>query len=198
MRSPSDVLGPALVLDASALINLIATEDPVAVLDALPNPIVLEEVVTEIRRHPRTGTIGPDVIAPLLAGPLTRVALDEHDADRFVALVSAAPPDDLDDGEAATISYATRRGLACVIDERKGHRILGQNFEGCPALTTVTVYRELLVQGVFDRDFIATCLYDSLRFARMRIVAADMGWVTDLLGPDRVAACPSLRRHYRR
>lgn len=198
MHSLSDVLGPALVLDASALINLIATEDPVALLRALPNPIVLEEVVTEIRRHPRTGVMGAEIIAPLLAGPLTRATLDEHDADRFVALVSATPPDDLDDGEAATISFATRRGLPCVIDERKGNRILGKHFDDCRSFTTVALYRELLVHGLFEQDFIAACVYDSLRFARMRITAADMGWVTDLLEPDKVAACPSLRRHYRR
>ena len=195
MHSLSDIFGPALVFDASALINLIATEDPVAILNALPSPIVLEEVMTEIRRHPRTGVTGADVMAPLLSGPVTRVTLDEHDAERFVALVSANPPDDLDDGEAATISYATRRGLPCVIDERKGHRILGQRFDGCRSLTTVTLYRELLVQRIFDQDFIATCLYDSLRFARMRVAPSDMGWVTDLLDPAKLAACPSLRRH---
>ncbi|HMR76972.1 MAG TPA: hypothetical protein PKD61_17755 [Polyangiaceae bacterium] len=197
MNSPSNGLDGPVVLDASVLINLIATADPSAVLGALGSPVVVGETAREVRRNPRTGAISTTLLEPFLAEPLTQVELTDNDADRFVELVSAAPPNDLDDGEAATLAYGTHRRHAIALDERKAWRIVSERFDEVQRFTTVGLYRHLLEHRLFDRAFIGSCVYDSCRFARMRVAAREVDWVLALLDPRQVADCPGLRRHHR-
>lgn len=195
MISPADAIDCPLVLDASALINLVATSDPLAILNSLVDPVVVEEAAREVRRNPRTRETGAIVLDPLLAsGSLQQVKLTEDDAQHFVDLVGASPPDDLDDGEAATLAYAISRGYAVVIDERKAARVVRERYDHILCVTTVRLYRYLLEHRAADRSFISSCVYDSIRLARMRVTAAESPWVLQLLDPTQRANCPSLRQ----
>jgi predicted nucleic acid-binding protein len=198
MNSRHDIFGSGLVLDASVVLNLLAVESLGPLVHALPPSTIVDKAAVEITRHPRTGERGAGVLKSILSKALRVEKLDDDDAQKFLELVSAAPPDDLDDGEAATLAYSSRRGLVCVIDERKALRVAKESFDGRPALTTVGLYRELLQSSALGRDVVAGCTRDSLRYGRMRVLEEDVRWVLELVGTDFATSCPSLRRHHRR
>lgn len=199
MTSPHDILDGQIVVDASVLINLLATSDPAVILRALGEPMVVADAAREVRRNPRTGATGREVLEPLLAsGLLHRVTMAEHEAETFVELVGASPPDDLDDGEAATIAFALSRGHAVAIDEAKAQRILSEKYDRIRCMSTVALYRGLLEREVFDRHFICACVYDSIKLARMRVATTEIAWVCALLDPEQREGCTSLRRSHRR
>lgn len=192
MSFPSDPLGHPLVLDASVLLNLVATQHPRAVLNALGTPIVVAEAASEVTHCPRTGRPSSP-LKSLLGQGLRTADLEDDDAERFVELISAVAPDELADGEAATLAYATRRGYIVATDEPKAHRVLERRFN-VSSLTTVDIYRLLLSSGRLERPFVGDCMFDSLRFARMRVKAADIEWSRAVLGPSRIAECAALLR----
>ncbi len=198
MVSPDDLLVRSVVFDASVLINLIVTAKPEAILRAFWHPKVTKIAAGEVVWNPRTGERGNVVLQPFLeSGLLELIDLDDEESETFVDLVSAASPDDLDDGEAATLACATRRGFIPLIDERKAVRILRERFPFVSGDSTVGLYRHLFVHDVFPQEFIRLCVYDSLRYARMRVHAEDIGWVTSLLTPTQLADCPSIPRRHR-
>lgn len=198
MTPPDDFLARPVVLDASVLINLVVVDDPELILGALCQPKIATIVASEVGRNRRTGQSGIAVLKPFLQkGLLELIEMDDGECELFVDLVSSASPDDLDDGEAATLACAVRRGLMPLIDERKAHRVLRERFPNSTGDSTVGVYRQMLVHGVFPSPFIAQCIYDSLRYARMRVTAADMAWVTSMLTPGQLANCPSIPLRHR-
>lgn len=198
MTSRNDLLARPVVLDASVLINLVVVADPGAILRALCQPQIVNIAAREVRRNPRNGTRGDAVLGPLIQSRLlSLVEMDEEESQLFVDLVSSPSPDDLDDGEAATLACATRRNLVPLIDERKAHRVLRERFPDTRGRSTIGIYQRLLADGVFRPDYIRVCVYDSLRYARMRVVPGDLGWVTDLLRPEQLANCPSISPRYR-
>ncbi len=198
MTPPDDLFSRPVVLDASVLINLVVVDDPGAILRSLYQPKVVTIVTGEVGRNRRTGQIGKAVLQPFIeTGLLELISMDDGESEIFLDLVSAASPDDLDDGEAATLACATGRRFLPLIDERKAHRILRERFPAVAGVSTIGVYHELLVRGVFSSDFIQQCIYDSLRYARMRVRADEVGWVTSLLTPSQLADCPSIPPRYR-
>jgi predicted nucleic acid-binding protein len=197
MTPPDDLFSRPVVLDASVLINLVVVDDPGAILRALHQPKIVTIVTGEVGRNRRTGQIGKAVLQPFIKdGLLEVVSMDEGESELFLDLVGAASPDDLDDGEAATLACATVRGFLPLIDDGK-HTDLTRAVSYRHGVSTIGVYHEFLSRGVFASDFIQRCLYDSLRYARMRVSAAEIGWVTNLLTPSQLADCPSIPPRYR-
>src|SRR5690242_19524143 len=93
-----------LVLDTSVWINLLATEQPWTILDALNVfSIAPEEVVREIRTNPVTKQPYPTDRHPLRTHNVEVVKLNLEELDIFLALVSQDSVDSLGDGEAAAI-----------------------------------------------------------------------------------------------
>ncbi|MBK9366366.1 MAG: hypothetical protein IPN01_08580 [Deltaproteobacteria bacterium] len=106
------------LVDASVLINLLCMPCPEKVLAALQAPVVATPMVLgETRRAPGRGDLVPP--AERSRAFVSEVRLTEEELERFGALVSASPPDALDDGEASVLAVAASRGWPCLIDERK-------------------------------------------------------------------------------
>lgn len=183
MRSPSQ-LKPAdtpLFLDTSVVINLVASRRIEDLRRALNRPFVVEEAVMgEMKRDPRDGSDGTLLMRKLtgdLVLKLTR--LDDAQGEHFLRLVGALVPDDLGDGEAATIASALENGSA-VIDERKARRIIARDF---PALQTfcsldlLCSEQAYLAMGTDGVHGAVTC---ALRDGRMRIPPEWRAFVANL------------------
>jgi hypothetical protein len=134
-----------------------------------------------------------DVLSELRKHNLIRVVSLNDDAyEIFIGLTGGDPPDDLDDGEAATLAQAAFGNYAAVIDERKATRVAGMQFPRVALLNSMDL---LTAQEVFQQTSgaaVADVVYLALRNARMRVRHSDRTWIIALLGDDRARECPSL------
>lgn len=189
---------PGVVLDASVVINLLATGRFADILGAIPmarrvTAQAWGEVCLDPREQPRVRRVG--LLDPFLAaGLLTREPLDATMAELFLDLTGAESPNDLGDGESATIAYAAVTGCVAVLDERKAIGLCRRRFPLLPIMTTVDLIRLPEVHAGLGDDGLVEALFAALRFARMSVPQEHRAWVRALLGPERLASCPSARR----
>ena len=135
--------GPAsLILDASCLLNLYATErfgdiaaslhEQVAVAD-----YVLEEEALFIRREASADGEDDQLLvdlSPFVSEGLVeamRLASPSEEAT-FVALAAI-----IDDGEAVTAALAVHRGCSVATDDRKARRVLSERAPTVPLISTL-------------------------------------------------------------
>ncbi len=193
-------LDSTLVLDSSVVINLLATSHSNEILRALTIPIIVtENVVDEIERGATTGRGQYELLKTAINDQIVQVKkLDDLALEHFFALVSGRTSDTLGDGEAATLAYAHCNGFSAVIDEKKATRIAVERFNSLRLATTVDVLAHRSVQACLSDLFVAESTFRALRVARMQVREYQFDWVAQLIGPEKVSNCPSLRRHIRR
>jgi predicted nucleic acid-binding protein len=189
-----------LVADASAVINLNATGCAESILRALPNRVVVVDVIPgELELGRRRGRRNTDLLNDLIAMDLvTVVQLDEASGPHFESLVVGSAAMTLDDGEAATIAYAIAHGAVAIIDERKGNRICSERFPALGVISTVDLFAQTAVLEALGQGKLTQAILNALQLARMRVLAHRVDWVVQLIGPDQAALCPSLPRAVRR
>ncbi|WP_296278005.1 hypothetical protein [Pseudomonas sp. UBA7530] len=190
----------ALVLDASVIINLLATGHANTILQALAVPLyVTDYVVREIEQGAVNGRPEPALLAELISNQvliikeLTGTALED-----FFGMVSGHTSSSLGDGEAATLALAYRNGFSAAIDEKKATRIAEERFEALQLGTTVDILASPQVQRLLGREALATAILRALQRARMQVREHQFDWIAQLIGLENVKACPSLRRHAKR
>jgi predicted nucleic acid-binding protein len=194
MAPPSCLLNPSaiLVADASAAINLNATGCAPTILRALPNPVVIVDIVQDDREKGRKDA---DVTRAMIeAGLIETVELGPVGLTHFEPLVVGAAADTLDDGEAATLAYALQIGGTPIIDERKANRICVTRFGGMQTAASVDLFAHQAVQDALGPAALAEAVFLALRDARMRVFPHHIDWVVNLIGQDRAQQCPSLPR----
>jgi hypothetical protein len=183
-----------LILDASVLINILGTGLSEVVLKGLDRKVMVDEVaLREVTIDPFSRKDPAEVLFGLRKNGLIEVINMGSEAyDLFIGLTGGDLPDDLDDGEAATLAQAAFGNYVAVIDERKATRIAGLHFPEVALLNSLDLLtsRDLLLKN--GRDAIADVVYLALRNARMRVAAGERQWIFDLLGDDRARDCPSL------
>jgi predicted nucleic acid-binding protein len=182
-----------LVLDASVALNLLGTGQAARLLQALGRKVVMDEhAIKEIIFDPSNGASGEHAIAALAAADLIkRHRLTTNAYDLFLELTGATPPDDLGDGEAATIATATHAQAIPVIDERKARRIVSTRTPGAAALHTIDLLACPAVVNAFAQE-LGDIVYCALRHARMRVPDNCRPWVLSVVGKERAKECPSL------
>lgn len=122
LNSDHDVL----VFDASVAINLLGTGKPADLLRMLNRKVIIDELaLKEVTSDPFSKLPGLEAMGELVRSNLISPAQLSASAFEFLFLerTGAAPPDDLGDGEAATIAQSFDIGAVPVIDERKATRI---------------------------------------------------------------------------
>lgn len=185
-----------LVLDASALINLLGTGTAGEILAHLARPVLVEDVaLAELTRHPLPDRDHKAEVATLLeAGLLTKDSMSQQALDIFHDLTSNDIAGGLDDGEAATIAFAVSDfGNAIpVIDEKKANRIFVERWATRTATDSVTVISQRTVIDGLQHDGYVDAIYSALFHARMRTPKTVRPWLENLLGSEHAAACPSL------
>lgn len=167
-----DYLPPGqLVLDASALINLLACGETNEVFNALPRPCLVEEkVFQEISRHPVAGLCHIAALESLtLAGHIEQIRMSDEEYSHFLGMVQAPLGQRLDAGESATLSVAKRRQLVVVIDENKGRTYVTQQMPTVPYVSSL----KLLISASFrcgrDQQFLLDLMGNARENARMGI-----------------------------
>ena len=133
-----------LLLDASCLLNLCATDRLLEIAAALPWQLavvdyVMEQEVLYVRIiGAQEGTVPVD-LSPLIDEGLLLVMRLETPSEEasFVELAAV-----LDDGEAVTGTIALNRGHLVAIDDRKARRVLGEKAPGMRLVSTLELMRQ--------------------------------------------------------
>jgi predicted nucleic acid-binding protein len=188
-----------VVGDASTVINLNATGCAAAILRSIPNEFVIMDVVLdELGEDVRRGRNDALLVSELVSHGLVKVAsLSSLQNDDFEHLVSGSTAATLDDGEAATIAYASEHRVAALIDERKAIQICCIKYPDVLVGSTVDFLALECVEAALGRTALANAAYEALQGARMRVLPRHLDWVVTLIGPDRAAHCESLPRRVR-
>lgn len=155
--------------------------------------MVDEIALREVTIDPFSGKSPTAVLSDLRQSGLIKVISMGNEAyEMFIGLTGGDPPDDLDDGEAATLAQAAFGNHVAVIDERKAIRVSGIQFPELELLNSLDLLtsQELLQQN--GRDAIVEFVHLALRNARMRVPPSERPWIVNLLGDDRARECPSL------
>lgn len=202
MGLPNCLLDPSkpLVLDASVAINLNATGSCVRILDAIPNPVVILDIVSrELEAGRAKGRTDADVVAALVASGRVEIAsLCAQCEGNFLAMVCGSGSATLDDGEAATIAWAVAHGSTPIIDEKKGLSICQDRFPSVQAATTTDIFAHDRVLAELGRDDLGGAIFNALIAARMRVQERHIPWVIDMIGSSRAQLCHSLPLSARR
>ena len=190
--SLTDNLTP-LVLDTSVLINVHASRRGDRILDALPNEVLVPEIVASELEHEasKTKAAGRQFIQHLVVTRRVRlVALNDSEHRLFGSLVSGSAS--LGDGEAATIAVGVRRHYLPVVDERKGRHRAEACLSGKHPGWSIDLLRHPRVVAALGTRGAADAVYLALRDGRMRIAEADCDIVVSLIGVRRALECNSL------
>lgn len=187
-----------LVVDASVALNLLGSGKPGVLLRALGRSVVVVDLVrNEIQRDPATGKSAAPILDALVAeGLLADAILSDQAYSEFLSLTGATPPNDLGDGEAATIAHAEEIGGTALLDDGKAVRIAMARPSGVRVLSTLDLFSAPLDQSIPVLE-LAELVFQSLRTARMRVAPEFRSWVVDLIGAERVSQCSSLAGYQR-
>lgn len=189
--SLTDDLTP-LVLDTSVLINLHACGFGEQVLAAIPNDIIVPDIVIRELGHETSKSNGEhQFLEGLIAQKQIRPASLDDDAWNIFEKLTMATPS-LGDGEAATIAVAARQGLLPVIDDGKGRSqakkiIVDKHPAWSLDLLVHPRVQDQLVNGQY-----VEAIYLALREGRMRIDNERCDAVVRLIGVERALHCSSL------
>ena len=189
-----------LVLDASVVINLLATGHSSEILRSLNAPIVItDNVVREIEGGAAAGHSHFDLLRIALNEQILRMEkLNGRILEDFFDLVSGNTAETLGDGEAATLALAHGYGFIAAIDEKKATRIAAERFGALRLATTVDILAHEAVRSSLGVNGLAEATFDAIRLSRMQVREYQFDWVARTIGPARVDACLSLRKYARR
>ncbi len=198
-RSRLDGRDLPVVLDASVIINLLATGIVSELVEILNIPVIAEaNALGEVRRNPIDGSPASAVLEPLVErAALRRETMAERSSSVFFSLTGAKPPDDLNDGEASTLAHALDIGGCAAIDERKATRIAGERFPTLVLCSTLDIFCHEPIVEALGTNRLRQAVFSALKLARMRVPIEFEPWVRDLLEPDQIAQCSSLKRRWR-
>lgn len=202
MGLPNCLFNPMmpLVLDASVAINLNATGNCMRILAAIPNPVVILDIVwRELEAGRAKGRSDADIIPELVAtGRIDIASLCGECEGNFLAMVCGSGAATLDDGEAATIAWAVAHGGIPIIDEKKGLSICQDRFPSLSVGTTTDIFAHERVLKELGLNVLGDVIFNALTAARMRVQERHLPWVVDLIGRERAKKCHSLPLSVRR
>ena len=171
-----------IVLDASAIINLLGCGDMQSVLRALSVVCLVEEkTLNEVERHPVPGYDHRPVIRDLQeSGALKVERMSELEYRIYISLIQGNMTARLDSGESAAIALSSR-GHPVVIDENKARRVLAQRFPGTKFCSTL---RLLLTAGKRDSwtlEAVQHLVLSARKHARMGVPREERAQLQNLM-----------------
>jgi predicted nucleic acid-binding protein len=172
-----------LVLDASALINLLGCGVTNEVFEALKLPCLVEEkVLGEISRHPVAGLCHVDELQALVAsGLMERTRMDAREYVRFLALIQAPLGQRLDAGESATVVVAEGRGLSAVIDENKARSYVSSRLPQVAMVSTLKLLISATVRLGYGIPYLQNLVQSSRQHARMGVPKCEKQLLAEVL-----------------
>jgi len=190
---------PPLVADTSVVINLIATGFASPIIEALPQRLIVADVVpSELEIGRGRGRIDSERFNELVNGGIVKVvSLGDLGMQHFGDLVIGTATETLDDGEAATIACAIEQSGVAYIDERKAWRICTARYQGLRIGCTVDLLTHADVRARLSDETVAGAIFNALQRGRMSVLPKHLGTVISLIGAERAALCESLPRAIR-
>ena len=187
----TDDLRP-LIFDTSVLINLYACSYGERILTAVPNGIIVPQVVAGELEHETSRKNGEHrFLRGLITGrKVTLGKMTDEEKVLFANLASGSPS--LGDGEAATIAIAAKRQLLPLIDDRKGRAQAIHVLRGQEPGWSLDLFRHASVTSALGETAAIEALYLALRDGRMRVPVESTGYIIDLLGSERARDCTCL------
>jgi len=157
---------------------MVAADCVEAMAAALERPLCVERyVAAELRHDPRTGTKGATILEQLVTKRAVKIVnLTEEQMTIFLQLVGAPIPDDLGDGEAATLACSLENGFAA-IDERKAQRIASRDYDGITLLTSLDLICSDQAFEHLGTDGVREAVGHALNFGRMRVPHKWKSWL---------------------
>ncbi|VVT35255.1 PIN domain-containing protein [Hoeflea sp. EC-HK425] len=182
----------ALVLDTSVLINLHACGYGEQILAAIPNDIIVTQIVAGELEHETSRRNGEhSFLKTLVASQGVSVTeLTDSEFEIFFELTSSAP--ELDDGEAATLAVAAARGCLPIIDEKRGRGRATTLLPGRKPGWSLELFRHPVTLDTLGDEGAREALFLALRDGRMRIPAISTDEVIALIGEERARDCTCL------
>ena len=189
-----------LVADTSVVINLIATGVASSIIEALPHPLVVVDIVpAELETGRGRGRMDSARFGELVnTGIVKIVSLGDLGLQHFCKLVVGPAADTLDDGEAATIAYAIEQSGMAFIDERKALRICSERYRALKIGCTVDLLTDPDVRAHLSEEILADAAFNALRRGRMNVLPTHLTRIISLIGSERAALCHSLPKSIRK
>lgn len=159
-----------LVLDASAIINLLGCGDMPGVLRALNVVCLVEEkTLGEVERHPVPGYDHRPVMSALQKSSALKIErMSGPEYEIYISLVQGNLTGRLDDGESAAIALSSR-GYPVVIDENKARRVLTQQFPGTQFCSTLRLLLTAGQRESWSMEAVQNLVLSARRHARMGV-----------------------------
>lgn len=181
-----------LIFDTSVLINLNACAYGERILTAVPNRIIVPQVVAGELEHETSRKHGQhEFLHGLITGTMvTLEKMTDGEKVLFANLVSGSPS--LGDGEAATIAISAERQLLPLIDDRKARTLAIDVLRGQEPSWSLDLFRHESVISALGDTSAVDALYRALRDGRMRIPIESTENIVDLLGSERARECTCL------
>jgi len=181
-----------LVLDTSVLINLHACTYGERILMAIPNDIIVAQIVAKELQHETSLRNGEHSFLRGLISQrkVSLVEMSEEEYELFANLTSGGSS--LDDGEAATLAIAAKRDYLPIVDEKRGRARALTLAPLKKAGWSLDVLLHPQVQMSLSAVESVESVYLALRDARMRIADGQCEFVVGLIGSQRALECRSL------
>ena len=161
--------GP-IVLDASAIINLLGCGDIQGVLRALGCVCLVEKrTLNEVQRHPVPGqNHGPVLDELRQLGMLSVERMTAGEYETYLSLVQGSISSRLDSGESAAIAL-TSRGHPIVLDENKARSVVTRAYQDIPFCSTLKLLITAGKRGSWPVEQVQQLVLSARRHARMGI-----------------------------
>jgi predicted nucleic acid-binding protein len=181
-----------LVVDTSVAINLYATGAGERILSALPNEILVPEIVIRDLDHDHGRKTGEyEFLLELISkGRVKSVKLNDSGWFIFEKLASAASS--IGDGEASVIAVASSLGVVPVLDDAKARAYGPIHTRGTLPAWSLDILVHPFVEARLGPDSFADSIYLALQNGRMRIDEERCQPVVELIGIEHALKCPCL------
>lgn len=188
-----------IIIDASVVINLIASQLAHDILRSLPFRVfIVNEVYGEIENGQKRGREDFKILTNLVRENLVEVVnLRDMAILTFLNLTIGDTASTLDDGEAATIAYANDCNGSAVIDEKKARRICSQHFQTLPIFCTFDIFLHPNLKNALDQEALRNAILNALRDARMSIPPNYADQIRKFIGEENLSSYSSLPRNIR-
>jgi predicted nucleic acid-binding protein len=178
-----------LVLDASAIINLLGCGEMPRVLQALGALCVVEErTLGEVLRHPVPGQDhGPvlDGLRRLGALKVERMTAPEYEI--YLSLVQGSVTSRLGNGESAAIALASR-GYMVILDDNKARSVVSREYPSTRFCSTLRLLLTAGKRGSWPIAQVQRLVLSARRHARMGVPRMERDDLSKLM--DGVAGWP--------
>ena len=174
--------GSPLVVDTSAVINILGCGAGASLLRSLGRICIVEErVLAELTHHPIPLRDAQQEVQDLVSeGLFNVIRMDDDDYDLFLELSASSGHPGLGVGESAAIAIATRRRHVVVLDDRKARRRTGTQHPELRQMSSATVLLEAARAGGLSLEETRALFTSAIDNAGMCILKEERNLVVHL------------------